>query len=63
MNIAQINHYFTKSREEFINRKTARGPCCLKETILNAEKTFNDFQITNNEVDDDIMKPFISKLK
>lgn len=61
--VVQINHYFTKSKEEFVNRKVARGSTCLKETITDAENTFNEFQLKSNDVDDDIMHEIVSKLK
>lgn len=61
--VVQINHYFTKSKEEFVNRKVARGSNTDWETITNAEKTFNEFQLKSNDVDDETMLSYALKLK
>ncbi len=61
--IVQINHYFTKSKDEFINRKVARGSNTAWEAITNAERTFNEFQLETNDQDDDLMTPYATKLK
>lgn len=61
VNIAQINHYYIKSKEEFVNRKVARGSTCDKEIITDIENTFTKSDV--NDVDDDIMKSYVQKLK
>lgn len=61
IDIAQVNHYFIKSKEEFVNRKIARGCTCLRETIEDAEKKFAQFDL--NDVDDNLMQKYVDKLK
>ena len=51
------------TKEEFVNRKVARGSNCLKETITDAENTFNEFQLSNNDIDDETMLSYALKLK
>lgn len=61
VDIIQINHYFIKSKDEFVNRKIARGSTCDEHIIKDIENTFAQADI--NDVDDDLMKPYVLKLK
>ena len=61
VDIAQINHYFVKSKEEFVNRKTARGSNSTRLTIKDIEKSFREHDF--NDVDDNIMQKYADKLK
>lgn len=60
VDIAQINHYFIKSKEEFINRKIARGTCYQKLEYVDIESTFAKFDL--NEVEDNFMLKYADKL-
>ena len=60
VDVAQINHYFIKSKDDFINRKVVRGTNYHKHAITDIEKTFTEFDL--NDVDDDIMQKYTSKL-
>ena len=59
--IVQINHYFVKSKEEFINRKIARGTNYEKHEIVDIEAKFAQFDL--NDVDDNLMQKYVDKLK
>lgn len=61
--IAQINHYYTKSKEEFINRKTARGTGSKEHNFTDPEQSFNKHHLTDNDIEDNIMLPFAEQLK
>ena len=63
LNTGKSIEYCLLSKEEFVNRKVARGSTCLKETITDAENTFNEFQLSNNDIDDETMLSYALKLK
>ncbi|MFA6988609.1 MAG: glycosyltransferase family 92 protein [Candidatus Gastranaerophilaceae bacterium] len=59
VNIIRVNHYLTRSEEEFI-KKAQRG----RSDHMSLIRPFDDFEIHNrNEIHDTIMQPFIPKLK
>ena len=62
IDIAQINHYFTKSAEEFI-AKARRGRADTGEQ-RNVEIEFNQFKDIWNEFEDTtLIEKYLSKLK
>jgi hypothetical protein len=62
INKAQVNHYIIKSWEEFYNRKAPRG--CVDTSFSFGEDLRRYFDnVNHNEVSDDLMMPYVDKLK
>lgn len=59
---AQINHYVIKSWEEFYNRKAARGCVNLTQSFGDDLRRYFD-QWDCNDIYDDLMQPYVEKLK